>query len=128
MKTRAQCFLAALLGALVLAPLAWTGWTWLAPEPPSTFKVVISGQVRMPGRYEVPAGSTLSDLIKRAGGHTGNERNIVNETSPVNISRLMGSQREWRLERKQFRCKFGEADTVALKPDDLVQVGAWIGL
>lgn len=58
----------------------------LAPTVSSstTLAVMVNGEVRQPGLYELPTGSTLSDALKLAGGTTNQA-----DPSAVNLSELL---------------------------------------
>lgn len=58
---------------------------YLSPtDPPSTVRVYISGEVRQPDVYELPAGAIMRDVVDAAGGFTEEAgRDLVNLAQPV---------------------------------------------
>jgi len=58
---------------------------YLSPtDPPSTVRVYISGEVRQPDVYELPAGAIIRDVVDAAGGFTEEAgRDLVNLAQPV---------------------------------------------
>ena len=57
----------------------------LLPAPTqSPFTVYVSGEVKKPGLYSVPAGSRVNDVIQAAGGVTGNSNIDV-----LNLARII---------------------------------------
>jgi NADH:ubiquinone oxidoreductase subunit F (NADH-binding) len=90
-----------------LALIARRGPAWFREigtrdEPGSTL-VTLSGAVRLPGVYEIPLGTPLSDLIAEAGGPTHPPRAVL-------VGGYFGS---WLNARTAFACDLSEASLSA---------------
>jgi len=65
--------LLSLLACLMLI----AGTALFAEEAPANIHVIVSGEVRSPDQYELPAGSSIADLIAKAGGANEMSADIV---------------------------------------------------
>lgn len=80
--------------------------------PPYETMVNLEGNVKRPMYYEVKANESLGDIIKYAGGFTGDAYSDV-----VRLTRQTGQENEL------FNVKSDEFDTYRLKDGDVVTVG-----
>lgn len=72
-----------LLAAIGLAPHLHARRAPPVPETPD-LEVAVSGAVAAPGRYRLPWGSRVADLIEAAGGPTATAvRELVNPAAPL---------------------------------------------
>lgn len=92
----------------------------VAVEPSSTQKVIVIGQVKTPGTYEVPATEPLTvlQLIARAGGFTD-----IAATDKVTVIRGEGAkQKKFTVNVAAIIKGADKSKDIALEPGDIVSV------
>ena len=81
------------------------------------FKVMVVGEVREPGQYELAAGTTLSEAIIAAGGAKNEPRDLAN----VYLSRSGGDERRYDLQG--FKERGDASQNPLVEPGDRICVG-----
>jgi polysaccharide export outer membrane protein len=92
----------------------------VAVEASSAQRVIIIGQVKMPGSYDIPANETLTilQLIARAGGFTD-----LAAQSKITVIRGEGSKQKKILVNISDIIRSGDKNKdIALEPGDIVSV------
>jgi len=81
------------------------------------FKVMVVGEVREPGQYELAAGTTLSEAIMAAGGAKNEPRDLAN----VYLSQSGGDERRYDLQG--FKERGDASQNPLVEPGDRICVG-----
>lgn len=83
----------------------------------SRFKVMVVGEVRNPGQYELSSGSRLLEAVERAGGVKDEKKDL----SRVYLTKASGAEEAYNL--KRFREKADTTQNPLVEPGDRVSVG-----
>ena len=101
----------------------------LAENKTKGITVYVSGEVKNPGMYEMPAGSRAQEAIEKAGGMTVNANiNKVNlakkckDGMQINVPALNVKQAKTRTGNKQERSLTGNLNNTAAEQDNLTIV------
>jgi protein involved in polysaccharide export with SLBB domain len=91
--------------------------------------VQVIGEVRFPGTYTSKKGETLSSLIERAGGFTGNAYLKGAIFTRASVRQLQQRQLDEAIDRLEHQLLSQSANTIeaALSPDALLQEKAAVG-
>jgi polysaccharide export outer membrane protein len=87
----------------------------------SRFRVMVVGEVRNPGQYELSSGARLLEAVERAGGVKDDQKDL----SRVYLTKASGAEEAYNL--KRFKEKADTSQNPVVEPGDKVSVGKGIG-